>query len=461
LDLLNLCKGITCNSKEVREGFLFFAIKGSERDGNEFIEEALSRGALFAITDSPIKHPKVIRVEDARKSYALACNIFYGKPCERLKVVGVTGTNGKTTVTYIIESILRKAGYKTGVIGTINYRIENKKISEGRTTPPPEVWFKTLSTMAEKKVDTAVAEVSSHALDQHRIRGTTFDAVIFTNLSQDHLDYHKDMENYFNAKARLFREYSFKRAYINTDDPYGRMIYEELKKRGKKVISFGKEGSAKIEVVSSSFGGINIRINYRNKNIFIDSPLCGDFQAYNITAGVAYCIDRGVDPGIITEALRKIKVPGRFETIDAKGRKIIIDYAHTPDALKNVLVAISKIKDHGRIITVFGAGGNRDRSKRPLMGRIAEEFSNIIVLTSDNPRYEDPMRIIEDILSGIENKDKVFIKEDREEAIKLAFEISEPGDTILIAGKGHEDYQEVRDRKIKFSDKEVVYKLLK
>ncbi len=440
---------------------MFFALRGSQRDGNEFIKEALSKGALLVVTDKNVKHPRVIKVEDARKSYAIACNIYYRLPSEHLKVVGVTGTNGKTTVTYIIERILSYAGYKTGVIGTVNYRIEDKVLSEGRTTPPPEVWFGTLKKMKEEYVEYAITEISSHALDQHRVRGTHFDAVIFTNLSQDHLDYHKDMEEYFNAKAKLFREYFYRKAYINTDDPYGKRLYKELSKAGKPVTGFGFRSEATINVISSSFKGIKLRIRYKGEDIIVKSPLCGNFQAYNISAGVLYCLDKGVDRNIIRDALKDIKIPGRFEILNAKGRTIIIDYAHTPDALKNVLETVNLMKKTNKVITLFGAGGNRDKGKRPLMGRVAERFSDIIILTSDNPRYEDPQKIIEDILEGVENKKKVLSKEDREEAIKLAFEISKDGDIILIAGKGHEDYQEVKGKKIKFSDKEVIYKLIK
>ncbi len=461
LDALRICKGITNNSKEVREGYIFFAIKGSSTDGNIFIDEAFKKGAFLTVTDQPIRHPRVTRVKNARKAFAVASNLFYGFPSEGLNVVGVTGTNGKTTVTYIIEGILKEAGFPTGAIGTINYRIKEDIISEGRTTPPSHLWFSILKRMKEEGVRYVSAEVSSHALDQERIRGTSFDAVIFTNLSQDHLDYHKNMEEYFKAKARLFKEYSYNMAYINVDDPYGKKIYEELKKAGKDATGFGSDGDTKILAVHSTFKGTNVKIYHRGKEIVVNSPLVGEFQAYNITAGVSYCLDIGIDEKTVKEAVKKIRVPGRFERIEVKGRVFIIDYAHTPDALRNVLEAINRIREKGRIITVFGAGGNRDKGKRPLMGRVAEALSDIVILTSDNPRNEDPLSIIGDILKGISNKDKVFIKEDREEAIHFSFKISKEGDIILVAGKGHEDYQEIKDKRIKFSDRDVIIDLIK
>jgi len=340
-----------------KEGYIFFAIKGSSADGNAFIGEALSKGALLAVTDQPFKHPRVARVENVRKAFAIASNIFFGFPSEGLNVIGITGTNGKTTVTYIIEGILKEAGYSTGVIGTINYRIGERVISEGRTTPPPHVWFGLLHRMKEEGVRYVGAEISSHALDQERVRGTKFDATIFTNLSQDHLDYHRNMEEYFGAKAKLFTEYDYRKAYINTDDPYGRRLYEELKKKGRDVTGFGLTGDTRIVRVHSTFKGISVKIFHGNKEITVNSPLTGEFQAYNITAGVSYCLDIGIEEKIIKEALKKLRVPGRFERIEKAGRVFIIDYAHTPDALKNVLEAINRIKGEGRVITVFGAGG--------------------------------------------------------------------------------------------------------
>ena len=302
-----------------------------------------------------------------------------------------------------------------------------------------------------------VAEVSSHALDQYRVWGTRFEAVIFTNLTQDHLDYHGNMENYFLAKRRLFVDYDYEFAVVNADDPYGRRLLGEL---GSKAISYGREGDLRIVGFETGFEGSELTVEFGSDVLRLRSGLIGDFQAYNLSAAVAYALKTGVDVETIQRALERISVPGRFEVYrSTKDFLVVVDYAHTPDAMDNVLGTIRKLAK-GKVITVFGAGGNRDRSKRPLMGKAAERWSDLIVVTSDNPRFEDPRGIIEDILEGIKDKGKVLVIEDRREAIEEAVRRAGKGDVVAILGKGHEEYQEIEGVKYPFSDAAVVREIL-
>ena len=457
-EIPSYAKGISSNSKEVREGYVFVAIKGTQVDGHDFVEEALQRGALYALVEREvgIKDPRIIKVEDTRKVLGELASLFYGEVSKRLKIVGITGTNGKTTTTHIVESILNKAGIKTGLMGTIYYRLGEKIYEyEGRTTPDPIKWHSTLKAMWEEGASAVVCEVSSHALDQKRIWGTDFYMVGFTNLSQDHLDYHGTMEDYFLAKARLFEEYAYTYAVINEDDPYGK----RLKVIAKNPRTYGREGDLKILDFQTDFEGSRLRVAYEGKVYDFFSNLRGNFQAYNLSLGILVGFLWGLESQAIQEGIRQVQVPGRFETYKGKGFVVVIDYAHTPDALEKVL-RTARALCKNRLIVVFGAGGNRDRTKRPLMGKTAEAIADLIVLTSDNPRFEEPMAIIEDILSGIENKGKVLVEQDRRKAIELAISMAQEGDVILIAGKGHEDYQEIKGVKYPFKDSEVVKEVL-
>ncbi len=457
-EILSYAKGISSNSKEVSEGYVFVAVRGTQVDGHDFVEEALQRGALYALVEREvgIKDPRIIKVEDTRKALGELASLFYGEVSKRLKIVGITGTNGKTTTTHIIESILNKAGIKTGLMGTIYYRLGEKIYEyEGRTTPDPIKWHSTLKAMWEEGASAVVCEVSSHALDQKRIWGTDFYMVGFTNLSQDHLDYHGTMEDYFLAKTRLFEEYAYTYAVINEDDPYGK----RLKAIAKNPRTYGREGDLKILDFQTDFEGSRLRVEYEGKVYDFFSNLRGNFQAYNLSLGILVGFLWGLESQAIQEGIRQVQVPGRFETYKGKGFVVIIDYAHTPDALEKVL-RTARALCKNRLIVVFGAGGNRDRTKRPLMGKTAEAIADLIVLTSDNPRFEEPMAIIEDILSGIENKGKVLVEQDRRKAIELAISMAQEGDVILIAGKGHEDYQEIKGVKYPFKDSEVVKEVL-
>ncbi len=456
-DLLKKAKGITSNSKEVEEGFIFFAIKGSTFDGHDFVEEALERGALCAVVERELNLPKTLKVPSTREALGESAHLFFGKPSEKLKVVGITGTNGKTTTSYIVETILKTAGYKSGLLGTIQYRLGEEVLGSGRTTPDAITWHRTLAKILNKGGTHAVAEVSSHALDQLRVWGTVFEGVIFTNLSQDHLDYHGDMESYFKAKLSLFRDYKYRFAVINADDTYGRRILKEA--RGE-VLAYGKEGELRILDFETGFEGSTIKLELRGKTYTFKSNLIGEFQAYNLSAGIGYAFMEGIDPDAISQALKKVSVPGRFEVHRSdRGFIAIVDYAHTPDAIDNVLRTARKLAK-GRLITVFGAGGNRDRTKRPLMGKFAQKWSDIIILTSDNPRDEDPQAIIEDILRGIEDKNKVKVIPDRKEAIEVALSSAGEGDIVAVLGKGHEDYQEIKGVKYPFNDAQVIEEFL-
>ncbi len=455
--LLKEARGITDDSKKVEEGFIFFAIKGTRFDGHDFVGEVLSKDPLAVVVERevPVKDSRILTVESTREALGESASLFFGEPSRELKVIGITGTNGKTSTTYILEAILTEAGAKTGLLGTINYRIGKEVLGSGRTTPDPITWHRTLREMRERGAEFVVAEISSHALDQKRVWGTRFDTVAFTNLTQDHLDYHGSMENYFRAKLRLFTEYAYRTAVVNADDPYGRRILREV-----DALTFGRTGRVKIEDFKTNLDGSEITVSYRGRVFTFKSPLVGEFQAYNLACGITCAFALGVEPDVVERALLKVHVPGRFEVIRS-GREfvVVVDYAHTPDAMDNVLRTARRLAEN-RVIAVFGAGGDRDRTKRPLMGKVAERWSDLIILTSDNPRSEDPERIIGDILQGIEVKKKVLVQPDRRTAIKVALDIAGPGDLVAILGKGHEEYQEIQGVKYPFSDAGVVKDIL-
>ncbi|SHK36934.1 UDP-N-acetylmuramoyl-L-alanyl-D-glutamate--2,6-diaminopimelate ligase [Thermocrinis minervae] len=452
-------KGITANSKEVQEGYVFVAIKGTSKDGHDFVQEALQRGAkwVFVERDLGLESNRIIKVENTRKVLGELSDLFYGQPSKKLKVIGITGTNGKSTSTHLIEHILNAGGIKTGLIGTLYYRLGNKVyLEEGRTTPDPVLWHKTLSEMLLDGAKAVSCEVSSHALDQYRVWGTTFEIVGFTNLSQDHLDYHGTMEEYFRAKLRLFTEYPYRYAIVNADDPYGQRILKEGK---GPFITYGKKADLRIVDFYTGLDGSRLVVEWEGRRYEFYSNLVGNFQAYNLSLGILVGFLVGLSYEDIKKGVNNVYVPGRFETYKGKGFLVVVDYAHTPDALRNVLLTARAIAK-GRLMVLFGAGGNRDRSKRPLMGKVAEELADKIFLTSDNPRYEEPMDIIEDILSGIEDRTKVVVEPDRRMAIELAIKECREGDVLVIAGKGHESYQEIKGVRYPFKDSQVVKEVL-
>jgi len=460
--------GLSNNSKDIKHGYVFFAIKGTNTDGHKYVEEAVKNGAsAVVVQDREIgvmirkKFPDVwvVLTQDTRKKQAEVSRKFYGFPDKKIKIIGITGTNGKTTVSYLISQLIEISGRKTGIIGTIDYRVGDRIICEGRTTPDSIQWFKTIKQMDEMGAEFVVAEVSSHALDQLRVYGTQFSGAVFTNLSQDHLDYHKNMEEYFSAKEKLFVMLDKKNpAVVNTDDAYGKRLYHKFKKN-KNICGVGTQSTTefKIEDIKLSEKGSSFFILWKNKKIPVKTKLIGLFNVYNTALSISILLKMGFSPDFLSKASQNLQpVKGRLERIEGNGFSIFVDYAHTPDALKNVLQTLKAFKK-GKIITVFGAGGDRDRSKRPVMGEVASELSDLIILTSDNPRTEDPLKIIDDIKSGIKGNSFKVIP-DREKAIKEAVFTASKGDIILIAGKGHESYQIIGKKIIPFDDLKTAQK---
>jgi len=459
-------RGITCNSKQVFDNFVFVAIEGTHIDGHGFIDEAISKGAKAVIAHSSqlTTHGKkkvpVIAVEDTRKAITNLAARFYGNPSSKIKVVAVTGTNGKTTITYLIEALIKEAGFVPAVIGTVNYRFKDKIIPSRNTTPGPIELQSLLADAVNENIDYAVMEVSSHALCQDRTDGIGFHSAIFTNLTQDHLDYHNTLEDYFQAKAKLFKDLRGYFAVINNDDEYSRRLKAMVK--GPAVITYGIDNEADIMAIGIKLGILHTEFTLKagNKEIKLKTRLIGRHNIYNILASFAWAYKEGLDDMAVRLALEKFNfVPGRLERVDtAKGFSVFVDYAHTEDALMNVISALRQISDK-RIIVVFGCGGERDKTKRPKMGRVVSELADYAIITNDNPRSEDPQDIIKDIRSGIK-KDNYCVIPERKEAIKRSLSEAKAGDIILIAGKGHEDYQILGNKKIHFDDREAVKECL-
>lgn len=468
--------GMICyDSRKVVKNSLFVAIKGFNFDGHNFIMEAIAKGAIAIVLEDDSKisndyliHQNVtkILVKDSRKALAILSKNFFKNPSEKIKVIGVTGTNGKTSITYIIKSILEFAGKKTGLIGTIANFIGNEILQSEKTTPESFELNQMLDRMVQESCEFCVMEVSSHSLELDRVYGINFHTGIFTNLTQDHLDFHQTMENYFLAKKKLFDSLTNQAyAIVNFDDEYGKKIASDTK---AKVISYGSKEGVDLRFLNPnySFDKIEFEIEYEGKKYPIVASLTGTFNVYNVTASIATCLNLGIEIELIQTALKNIKqVPGRFELVGNYPIKVIVDYAHTDDALQNVLTTIRLIlksnNSSSKVITVFGAGGDRDRTKRPKMGNVVEALSDFAIITSDNPRNEDTNQIFSDILSGINDKSKFQVIEDREEAIRKAINLANDGDIVLIAGKGHEAYQIIKGQKIPFDDRQVAQKILK
>lgn len=458
--------GISCNSKEIPRDGIFVAIKGTRIDGHNFINEAIARGARAIVSEYPEtgnQHPGVpfIIAKDTRSALAKLAAEFYNNPSLKIKVVGITGTNGKTTLTYLIESVLKKSGFKTGVIGTVNYRFCDKVLVSKNTTPGPIELESLLAEMVGSGVRYAIMEVSSHALEQGRTEGINFSSAIFTNLTQDHLDYHLNMEDYFKAKQKLFDSLSSAAfSVVNIDDDYGRRLKTHTK---AKVTTYGIDNQADVmaENIRYSIEHTDFSIRTANLTIDIRTPLIGRHNVYNILSAYAWALSEGVKSEIIKSAIEEIScIPGRLERINTKKDfSVFVDYAHTEDALKNVITALRQISP-GRIIVVFGCGGERDKTKRPKMGRVVTELADYAIVTSDNPRSENPSQIIDDIIMGIK-KDNFCVIPDRAEAIRKSLYFAKPGDCVLLAGKGHENYQVLKDKAIHFDDREVVRECLR
>ncbi|HYA13770.1 MAG TPA: UDP-N-acetylmuramoyl-L-alanyl-D-glutamate--2,6-diaminopimelate ligase [Syntrophales bacterium] len=479
---------ICYDSRNCEKNSLFVAVRGLKSDGHDYIQEAVERGARFVVHEQNYTPPPdavFIRVPDSRRILGILGKNFYSDPSSHLCLIGVTGTNGKTTVTYLLESILKEAGFNVGVIGTVNYRFKNEVLPAPNTTPESYELQKILRKMADEGVTHVVMEVSSHAIDLRRVDDCSFDMGIFTNFSQDHLDYHKTLENYFQAKKRFFDEIlpaakkpRGQTIIINSDDPWGQRLLREIK-TNLSLRTFGMKNSCDTAVnrYILSTEGIKADVIMGGRSFTISSPLIGKFNLYNILAAVTASVSINIPEGFIQAGIQNLKnVPGRIEKVSAPGEPdVFVDYAHTEDALLRVLQNLSAFKKR-KIITVFGCGGDRDRGKRPMMGIAATTWSDLTILTSDNPRTEEPLSIIREIETGI-RKDSVIkllpeelekninekgyvVIPEREKAIEKAVALASLSDIVLIAGKGHENYQIIGNKKIPFHDKLVAQEAL-
>jgi UDP-N-acetylmuramoyl-L-alanyl-D-glutamate--2,6-diaminopimelate ligase len=456
-------RGITCDSRQVQPGALFVAIPGHRLDGAAFVDEAIRRGAGAIVAEKSIPScpVPVILVPNARETVADLAVRFHNDPTKKMNVVGITGTNGKTTTTYLLRSIFEAAGEKVGLLGTIQYSVGPKLLPSDNTTPGSDTLQRYFSEMLQAGCKSAAMEVSSHALDQGRVRGVNFAAAIFSNLTRDHLDYHPTFEHYRDAKGRLFEMLSPKSvAVLNADDPVSDHYAE---KTHGHVVTYGLQRRSEVmgKIELGTFNGTRLRMKLGTEELVIHTRLIGTHNVYNIlsaaacTWGMGYDLDH-IKSGIENQAI----VPGRLEGVEGgQDFPVLVDYAHTDDALRNVLTCLRPLV-RGRLFVVFGCGGDRDRGKRPKMGRVATELADRVVLTSDNPRSESPIAILSDIAAGIEDKSKYLIEPDRRSAIKLAVSMAQKDDVVLIAGKGHENYQIFRERKENFDDRQVAREVL-
>lgn len=461
--------GLTQNSAKVKPGFVFFAVKGYSVDGHLFIDDAIKKGAVAVVSEQKLSLKEIpsILVKNITISMARAACKFYNYPSDKLKVIGLTGTKGKTSTAYLTENILFTAGLKPAVFGTINYRANGQLISQApNTTPEPLILEEMIDYSVKQNCDTLVMEVSSHALELHRTEGINFDIALFANLQRDHLDFHLNFENYFAAKVKLFDNLisaqntkKEKTAVINIDDEYGKKLYSYLE--GKvKIITYGIKEKADLHAtnIKPSLEGVDFEINGKKAHI----NLLGAHNVYNALGAAACSLARGISWDAILAGLNNLKgVPGRMQRVDeGQNFYVFVDFAYTNEAL---LRAYETLKPYqkGRLITVFGCGGQRDRTKRPLMGASATANSDIVFLTNDNPRKEDPKIIFEDILKGISDKSKVILEPSRRAAIQKAIAEAKENDIIIIAGKGHEDYQILPTGKIHFSDTEEAIEAIK
>ena len=459
--------GLDYDSRRVGKNFLFFAFQGQQHDGRRFAGEAIGRGALAVVSELPKPEGFAgawIEVEHGRRALAVAARNFYGKPDEHLRLTGITGTNGKSTTTHLVDSVLRAAGKTTALLGTIEYLRAGRILPSQNTTPESLDILRILAELNQEGGTHATLEVSSHGLALGRVYGIHFHTAVFTNLTRDHLDFHPGMEEYFAAKRLLFEGAGApppRFAAINHDDPYGRQIRPAPETK-PFWYGLGSESSVRAEQISATLEGLRFELHYGRIRFQVSSPLLGRINVYNILAACSAALSLEIDPETIARGIFECPiVPGRLERVE-EGQPflVLVDYAHTDDALRNVIVAARSLSGQ-RVLTLFGCGGDRDRAKRPLMGEAAGELSDFVVLTSDNPRSEDPLVIMNDALVGLRRYDVPHIVEpDREKAIRLAIEAARPGDIVIIAGKGHETYQALKDRTIPFDDRDVARKAL-
>lgn len=471
------------DSRRLEPGCVFVAIRGGKSDGHAYLGEAMKKGAIALIVEddqniSREYHGFVVKVADTREALNRLAAVYYGEPAKQMFCVGVTGTNGKTTTTYMVESILNRHGLKTGVIGTINHHLGPRVWKTEMTTPDPLSFQERLQDFVQGGAKAVALEVSSHALRQCRVDEVPFDAAIFTNLTRDHLDYHRDMDDYFDAKAKLFqvllaRSGKARRlAIVNGDDSYGRLLAQAVKTAGGASLwTYGASAIADIsfKVLEQGFGGTRFHLKTPCGERDIALRMTGLHNVYNACGAIGAALHAGVSLETCAAALADLGgVPGRLESIiNTRGIHAFVDYAHSDDALRTVLYYLGEIRKNAglanRIITVFGCGGDRDKGKRPLMMKAALAGSDVVVVTSDNPRTEDPEAIIKDALAGADPAmigAKVFKEVDRRRGIQLALKLASQGDVVLIAGKGHEDYQQIGTVKYPFSDAAVVKEIL-
>ncbi len=467
-------KGIAYDSRLIDKGFLFVAIKGFSADGHDYIKDAISRGAAAVVTDEAVESKIAgqlailnklahIVVADSRIALAFLSAAFYEEPAKGLSLIGITGTNGKTTTSYITKNILEARGKNVGLIGTIQYIIGDDTIKPSHTTPESLDLQRHLRKMLDNKVEYAVLEVSSHALALDRVERCSFKIAAFTNFSHDHLDFHGTMEEYFKAKSKLFTYLRTDGCVVlNWDDPKVRSLTQEL---NCKVITCGIEEGAMLRAVNISQpatrNGLSFEIQTPEDTFRVKSNFIGRFNVYNILMSAAIAYALGISKEIIQRGIQEAgPVEGRFERVDeGQGFLCIVDYAHTEDALEK-LIQEARLITKGRVITVFGCGGDRDRTKRPAMGAVATELSDLVIITSDNSRTEEPLEIIKDIVRGVK-KSNYTLQPDRAKAIREAVSMAKEGDTLLVAGKGHEDYQEIKGVRYPFSDREALRKAIK
>lgn len=470
-------EGLDYDSRRVKQGYLFFAFPGSRVDGREFAAQAVDAGAVAIVSElprpegfgAPLPEAGWIQVEHGRRALAMASKTFYGRLDEKIPLVGITGTNGKTTTSYLIDSILRAAGKTTMLAGTIEYHLGPKILPAPNTTPESVDLHRMLAELdameSSEAGKAATMEVSSHALALGRVYAMQFHTAVFTNLSQDHLDFHATMDDYFAAKQMLFQPNGAgapRYAVINRDDPRSRKL--ALSKETEVLwYGMGSESMVRARHVRTGLNGLRFDVTYEKLRFEMRSPLIGKINVYNILAACAVGMTFQLPMETITRGIADCAgVPGRFERVDeGQPFAVVVDYSHTPDALRNA-ISVARTLDAKRVITLFGCGGDRDRTKRPLMGQVAGELSDLVVVTSDNPRSEEPLQIMNDVLVGVRRTDtRTIVEPDRAAAIRKAIEEAHAGDIVILAGKGHETYQIFRERTIHFDDREVAREALR
>ena len=468
-DLDRPISGLALDSRRVLPGNLFFALPGRRADGASFVDEAIQRGAVAVVTEKipagTAARVTYVQVGDARRALARVAQRFYKFPDRDLELVGITGTNGKTTVAHLLQHLLETPSSRVGLLGTVRYDLGARSVPSYRTTPEALDFYGLLAQMRDAGLRQAVMEVSSHGLEQQRVLGVQFGVAVFTNLTQDHLDYHGSLDNYFAAKRRLFSGANGpapRVAVVNLDDPRGRDLAATLG-GSVRLITFGESPDAQVraEDVHLGFGGTSLRLVWDGGSLDLASPLIGRHNVSNLLAAFASAIALGRDPRLLASRLASFPgVPGRMEKIVAgQAASVLVDYAHTDDALRNALAMLRPITS-GRLLVVFGCGGNRDRSKRPLMTAAVQQFADFAWATADNPRGEPLAQIFADMRGGVGDAAKIAFVEDRRRAISLALDAAKTGDCLLIAGKGHETFQELADTVVPFDDRHVVRELI-